>query len=97
MPPGATLEPEPGQQLFSLREGFEHPVVDRYLAFARDNGIEVCGIEFIESVDGRVLTYDVNTNTNYNAVVEQSAPRSAARALVRYLRSLAEEPAGDRP
>jgi hypothetical protein len=97
MPPGATLEPEPGQQLFSLREGFEHPVVDRYLAFARDNGIEVCGIEFIESVDGRVLTYDVNTNTNYNAVVEHSAPRSAARALVRYLRSLAEEPAGERP
>ncbi|MGA8045504.1 MAG: alpha-L-glutamate ligase [Dermatophilaceae bacterium] len=91
MPPGATLAPEPGQQLFSLREGFEHPIVERYLAFARDNGIEVCGIEFIESVDGRVLTYDVNTNTNYNAVVEQAAPRSAARALVRYLRSVAGE------
>ena len=90
MPPGATLEPEPDQQLFSLREGFEHPIVDRYLAFARENGIEVCGIEFIESVDGRLLTYDVNTNTNYNAVVEQAAPRSAARARVRYLASVAE-------
>ena len=90
MPPGATLAPEPGQQLFSLREDFEHPIVDRYLAFARDNGIEVCGIEFIESADGRLLTYDVNTNTNYNAVVEKAAPRSAARALVRYLASVAE-------
>ncbi|KAB7745596.1 alpha-L-glutamate ligase [Nostocoides sp. F2B08] len=89
MPPGATVEPEPDQQLFSLREGFAHPIVDRYIAFARDNGIEVCGIEFIESVDGRLLTYDVNTNTNYNAVVEQAAPRSAARALVRYLASVA--------
>jgi hypothetical protein len=97
MPPGATLAPEPGQQLFSLREGFEHPIVDRYLAFARDNGIEVCGIEFIESVDGRLLTYDVNTNTNYNAMVEQAAPRSAARALVRYLASVAEASASDRP
>ena len=90
MPPGATMAPEPGQELFSLREGFEHPIVDRYLAFARDNGIEVCGIEFIESVDGRLLTYDVNTNTNYNAAVEAAAPRSAARALVRYLASVAE-------
>jgi hypothetical protein len=90
MPPGATLAPEPGQQLFSLRTGFDHPIVERYVDFARTNGIEVCGIEFIESVDGRLLTYDVNTNTNYNAVVEQSAPQSAARALVRYLRSVAE-------
>ncbi|MGC5585039.1 ATP-grasp domain-containing protein [Ornithinimicrobium sp. W1665] len=90
MPPGATLAPEIGQQLFSLREGFDHPIIEKYLAFARTNGIEVCGIEFIESVDGRILTYDVNTNTNYNAVVEQAAPRSAPRALVQYLRSVAE-------
>lgn len=90
MPPGATLAPEPGQQIFSLREGFDHPVVERYLAFARDIGIEVCGIEFIESADGRILTYDVNTNTNYNAAVEQVAPRSAPRTLARYLRSVAE-------
>ncbi|MCA1783944.1 MAG: RimK family alpha-L-glutamate ligase [Dermatophilaceae bacterium] len=90
LPPGATLAPEPGQQLFALRARFEHPVVEQYLAFARTNGIEVCGIEFIESVDGRVLTYDVNTNTNYNAFIEEVAPRSAARALARYLRSVAE-------
>ncbi|MFK5583599.1 ATP-grasp domain-containing protein [Serinicoccus sp. LYQ131] len=90
MPPGATVAPEIGQQLFSLRQGFDHPIIDTYLAFARDNDLEVCGIEFIESVDGRILTYDVNTNTNYNAVVEQSAPRSAPRALAAYLRSVAE-------
>jgi hypothetical protein len=89
MPPGATLEPEADQQLFSLREGFDHPIIDRYLDFARTNGIEVCGIEFIESVDGRLLTYDVNTNTNYNAAVEAVAPRSAPRALARYLASVA--------
>lgn len=90
MPQGATLAPEIGQQLFSLREGFEHPIIDKYLAFAQANGIEVCGIEFIEAQDGRLLTYDVNTNTNYNAAVEQVAPRSAPTALARYLRSLAE-------
>ncbi|GGK68869.1 ATP-grasp domain-containing protein [Ornithinimicrobium pekingense] len=89
MPPGATVEPEADQQLFSLREGFDHPIIDQYIEFARTNGIEVCGIEFIESVDGRLLTYDVNTNTNYNAAVEAVAPRSAPRTLARYLASLA--------
>ncbi|MHA7276706.1 ATP-grasp domain-containing protein [Arthrobacter sp. Hz1] len=89
MPPGATIEPEEGQQLFSLREGFDHTIIGKYLEFARRNNIEVCGIEFIETADGRVLTYDVNTNTNYNAVVEAQAPRSAPGALVTYLSSLA--------
>jgi hypothetical protein len=50
--------------------------------------LEICGIEFIEAEDGRVLTYDVNTNTNYNAAVEAEAPRSAPRALARYLKKL---------
>ncbi|MUK00535.1 alpha-L-glutamate ligase [Vibrio cholerae] len=88
MPPGATIEPEPDQQLFSLREGFDHPVIALYEEFARRNGLEVCGIEFIETADGRVLTYDVNTNTNYNAAVEAVAPKSAPRELVRYLSTL---------
>lgn len=88
MPPGATIEPEPNQQIFSLREGFEHPIIDKYLQFARRQGIEVCGIEFIESEDGRLLTYDVNTNTNYNSVVDTQAPRSAPLALARYLKTL---------
>ncbi|MHA7154216.1 ATP-grasp domain-containing protein [Arthrobacter sp. TMN-50] len=96
MPPGATIEPEDGQQLFSLRVGFDHPIIGRYLEFARRNNIEVCGIEFIETADGRVLTYDVNTNTNYNAVVEAQAPRSAPAALVTYLSSLAATAPGAR-
>ena len=89
MPPGATIAPEPDQQLFSLREGFDHPVIARFEEFARRNNLEVCGIEFIETADGRVLTYDVNTNTNYNAAVEAVAPKSAPRELVRYLGTLA--------
>ena len=51
--------------------------------------LEVCGIEFIEAADGRVLTYDVNTNTNYNAAVDAAAPVSAPRQLARYLGGLA--------
>jgi hypothetical protein len=94
MPPGASIAPEVGQQLFSLREGFEDPIIERYLQFASRNGIEVCGIEFIEATDGRLLTYDVNTNTNYNAAVEAVAPRSGPGALAAYLGHLALEPVG---
>jgi len=88
MPPGATIAPELDQQLFSLREKFDHPVIAKFEEFARHNDLEVCGIEFIETADGRILTYDVNTNTNYNAAVEAVAPKSAPRELVRYLATL---------
>ena len=88
MPPGATIAPDTDTQLFSLREGFEHPIIEKYLEFARRTSLEICGIEFMETADGRILTYDVNTNTNYNAVVEAAAPRSAPQALARYLKTL---------
>ena len=89
MPPGATIAPDEDTQLFSLREDFDHPIIGKYLDFAKRTGLEVCGIEFMETADGRILTYDVNTNTNYNAVVEAAAPRSAPRALAQYLKGVA--------
>ncbi|GAA4725029.1 glutathione synthase [Isoptericola chiayiensis] len=87
MPPGATIQmaPDDASSLFSLREGYDDPVVDRYLAFTGDLGIEVAGIENIRTADGRVLTYDVNTNTNYNSGVELSAPASGPREIARHL------------
>ncbi|GAA4415014.1 glutathione synthase [Georgenia halophila] len=91
IPPGATLAPEPGQSLFSLREGFDHPIVEQYLEFLRRVGVEIAGIEFIKTIDGRLLTYDVNTNTNYNGDVEAVAPRSGPRQIARYLGGLLRE------
>ena len=91
MPPGATIAPDEDTQLFSLREDFDHPIIGKYLDFVRRTGLEVCGIEFMETADGRILTYDVNTNTNYNAAIEAAAPRSAPRALAQYLKGLALE------
>ena len=43
-----------------------------------DLGIEIAGIEFIETADGRQVVYDINTNTNYNPSVE-SAEQAAGR------------------
>lgn len=78
----------PGAGLFTLREGFDHPIVGRYLAFARRHGVEIAGFEFIETSDGRLVTYDVNTNTNYNPDVEAVAPRSGPRLIARFLGGL---------
>jgi hypothetical protein len=86
----------PSESLFALREGFAHPIVERYLAFAARHGVEVAGFEFIETEDGRVVTYDVNTNTNYNPEVDAAAPRSGPRQIARHLgKLLAAEPEGD--
>jgi D-alanine-D-alanine ligase-like ATP-grasp enzyme len=78
--------------LFALRtEPLPAGLADAYESFARWHGLEVAGFEFIETADGRAVTYDLNTNTNYNPDVEAVAPRSAARAVARYLGTLDKE------
>ena len=78
--------------LFALRtEPLPAGLADAYESFARWHGLEVAGFEFIETADGRAVTYDVNTNTNYNPDVEAVAPRSAARAVAAYLGRLDKE------
>ncbi len=85
-PSDAGAPPEPS--LFALREGFEHPIVDSYLDFAARHGIEIAGFEFIETVDGRLVTYDINTTTNYNSDIEAAAPRPALAAVTEFLAGL---------
>jgi len=77
--------------LFALRDGFDHPVIGRYREFAAAQGIGIAGFEFIETADGRLVTYDVNTTTNYNAGIEAVAPRPALPAVARYLGGLLEQ------
>jgi hypothetical protein len=77
-----------GQPLFRLREDHVPPRLSGYLAFLEATGTEIAGIEYVETADGRVVTYDVNTNTNYNPDVEAAAPASGPREIARYLGSL---------
>jgi hypothetical protein len=86
------VQEEPARNLFTLRKDFDHPITGRYLDFARRHGVEIAGFEFIETADGRLVTYDINTTTNYNAGIEAIAPRPAQRAVATYLgRLLGEE------
>ena len=84
--PGLVTSGEPG--LFALRDGFDHPVTGRYAQFAARHGIEIAGFEFIETADSRLVTYDINTTTNYNAAIEAAAPRPALPAVADYLGKL---------
>ncbi|UQN15302.1 ATP-grasp domain-containing protein [Gulosibacter sp. ACHW.36C] len=73
--------------LFSIRESVtvDDELIVRLRDFLAANRIEIAGIEFMETVDGRRVVYDINTNTNYNPDVEAIAPASAAASLVRAL------------
>jgi hypothetical protein len=79
----------PEKGVFHWRRDFDYPIIDHYLDFCRLWGIGVAGFEFIETADGRLVTYDINTNTNYNSVVEGEAGRSGPAAVARHLAALA--------
>ncbi len=88
----------PGQgPLFQLRQTTadgrpiaEHPLILRLPEFLEANRIEIAGIEFSETVDGRQVVYDINTNTNYNPDVEAASDVSGPRSIARFLGDLLE-------
>ena len=69
----------------------QDPLIRRYQALLTELGIEIAGIEYMTTVDGRTVTYDINTNTNYNPEVEAALDVPAARHIARYLGSLLHE------
>ena len=91
--PGAVAEP------FALREEItaSTPLIARYEALLAAADLDIAGIEFIETVDGRTVTYDINTNTNYNPAVEAVAPVSGPRSIARLLGGLLEAEYGHAP
>ncbi|WP_424448369.1 ATP-grasp domain-containing protein [Microbacterium arborescens] len=94
--PGAAGGGEPAFPPFALRDEVtaEHPVVAQHRAFLQAAGIRIAGIEFVETIDGRLVTYDLNTNTNYNPDVEAAAPASGPGEIARFLGGLLRAEAG---
>ncbi|MFF2453111.1 RimK family alpha-L-glutamate ligase [Isoptericola sp. NPDC058082] len=90
--PGADgVAPPP---LFALRPEItaEHPLVARLERLLAEQGIEIAGVEFFETVDGRTVPYDINTNTNYSPDVEGAVEVPAADAIARFFAGLVREP-----
>ncbi|GIG19990.1 glutathione synthase [Cellulomonas chitinilytica] len=92
-PAEACAVPTATAPLFSVREDVtaEHPLVTRLGRFLAAQGVEIAGVEFFETVDGRVVPYDINTNTNYSPDVESSVGDPAAAAVARFLGGLARD------
>src|SRR5205823_5335664 len=80
--PSETAAPTPR---FRIVPNFQHPIVERYRRLLAAHGIRIAGIEFIVDRRGEIYTYDVNTNTNYNADAERGAGIFGMRAIARYL------------
>ncbi len=67
--------------MFRIDEDFSSPLIASYRRFLRTNRVQVAGIEFIVDGAGRALTYDINTNTNYNPDAEARLPVDRPRGL----------------
>ncbi len=77
--------PSTATSKFQIVEGFDHPILESYRGFLDSNHIQIAGIEFILDKNGEIYTYDINTNTNYNAIAETEAGVSGMGRIAEYL------------
>lgn len=70
---------------FQIREGFEHPIFEKYERLLAANDIKIAGIEFIQDKEGHIYTYDINTNTNYNSEAEANRGIYGMLEIAKYL------------
>lgn len=81
-PVGEEVEEKPK---FQVIEGFNDPIIDKYKRVLEANNISVAGIEFIKNESGKIFTYDINTNTNYNSDAEAKAGKFGMLRLAKFL------------
>ncbi len=74
------IDPAQGP-MFRIVEDFASPLISAYREFLRANQIQIAGVEFIMDGTGRALTYDINTNTNYNPGAEGRMAPGSPRGL----------------
>jgi len=63
------------------------PLVHKYIALMKSEGIEIAGIEFIEDADGNRYTYDINGTTNYSGVLAKQIGIEGMREFARWIRT----------
>lgn len=67
------------QKKFTIVSDFPHKdIIASYEDFLIRYDIDVAGIECVIDKQGRIYTYDVNTNTNYNQAAEENAGITSA-------------------
>ena len=84
---GAAHCPADGRSRFEILTHHAPDVLDRCKSFLKATGMEVAAMEAAPAEDGRLVFYDVNINTNYNAEAEgrQGNARQGMRAIAEFL------------
>lgn len=77
---------------FQILHDFHQTIIQKYENFLQQQQILVAGIEFIKDKAGNLYTYDINTNTNYNADAEKAADVYGMLELAKYLKREFETP-----
>lgn len=72
---------------FTILSDYKPQFLDNYLKFLEVEKYDIAGIEFVISEDGKIYTYDVNSNTNYNSDAERKAGFSIYDELASYLKN----------
>ncbi|MUK90287.1 alpha-L-glutamate ligase [Ornithinibacillus sp. L9] len=70
---------------FQILDDFDHPILKKYERVLAANDIKIAGIEFIQDKNGRIYTYDINTNTNYNSEAEAISGKFGMLEVAKYL------------
>ena len=76
----------PDGNKFMILNDYHNPEIEKYESFLRNNNIEIAGIEYVKDRSGVNYTYDVNTNTNYNAVAEKKAGLDGMLQIAKFLK-----------
>ncbi|OFD51564.1 alpha-L-glutamate ligase [Bacillus mycoides] len=84
-------EKAPEKPKFQIIEGFDDPIIQKYEAVLAANDIAIASIEFIRNADGEIFTYDINTNTNYNADAEAVVGKYGMLEIAKFLGSELEK------
>lgn len=89
--PVGEVETNLSQPKFQIIENFNDSIIEKFENFLKVNKIKVAGIEFIRDSNNEIYTYDVNTNTNYNADAEKLAGQFNMLQLAKVLKAELEK------
>ena len=71
---------------FMILNNFVNPIIDKYQKVLENNNIEIAGIEFLQDESGQIITYDINTNTNYNSKAENYSNIKGMCEIAKFLK-----------
>ena len=75
----------PDGNKFMIIQNYKNPEIKKYENLLKSNGIEIAGVEYIKSKDGKNYTYDINTNTNYNSIAERKTNLKGMDSIATFL------------